>query len=580
MSDDDDFIVFEEESDENNHRIGAPWIILLVDDDPQVHTVTELVLKSFSYKGRPLQFLHAYSGSQAEEILTQRPDIAVIFLDVVMEHSRAGLDLVTWIRTISNNQLVRIILRTGQPGEAPENSVMINYDINDYREKTELSAQRLITSLIAALRSWEALNQLDELNIQLEEKIRIRTQELQARTLELEKNYDFLVKKDKFAKYISSLFQIGMIVFEKNSSSIVYINSIVESIYKIKKTDAYSKTINDFLHFTSTGRYSRNHEAESELEEAFIVLPDHTKIPVIITHKCDFFGNSDLCGYIFLDISSQKALEHLALNKQKLEAIGQLASGIAHELNTPSQYIQDNLEFLKSSFKDLTDYISQGDTLITEKKDELNSILDRIEALKNQFDVSYLLSEIPEALGQSLDGINKISTIVKAMKQFAHPESQMEDRIIDIAKIIDDSIIITKNEWKYNCTIDQNLAAPADVMMGAPNELCQVFINMIVNSVQSIASCHDGRKGIISISSENSADFYILSIKDNGAGIPSDIISKIYDPFFTTKPPGEGSGQGLAIAYSIITSRHKGKIEVNSEKDEGCEFKISLPFQK
>ncbi|MBU1221898.1 response regulator [Myxococcota bacterium] len=578
MSDDDDFIVFEEESDEKIDTTFVPWIVLLVDDDPQVHTVTELVLKSFSYKGRTLEFLHAYSGSQAEEILTQNPDIAVIFLDVVMEHSHAGLDLVNWIRTTANNQLVRIILRTGQPGEAPENSVMINYDINDYREKTELSAQRLITSLIAALRSWEALNQLDELNNQLEEKVRLRTQELQARTRELEQNYDFLVKKDKFAKYISSLFQIGMIVYEKSSSNIVYINSIVENIFKISKTDAYSRTINDFLHFTSTGRYSQNQEKESELEESFIVLPDHTKVPVIISHKCDFFGNSDLCGYIFLDISSQKALEHLALNKQKLEAIGQLASGIAHELNTPSQYIQDNLEFLKSSFKDLTDYISQGDTLISEKKDELNNILDRIEALKNQFDVSYLLSEIPEALGQSLDGINKISTIVKAMKQFAHPESQMEDRIIDIGRILDDAITITKNEWKYNCTINQDLSEPAGSLMGAPNELCQVFINMIVNSVQSINSCPDGRKGIISIQSENSTNFYIISIKDNGGGIPSEIISKIYDPFFTTKPPGDGSGQGLAIAYSIITSRHKGKVEVKSDPGNWCEFKISLPF--
>ena len=138
-----------------------PWKVLVVDDEPEVHAVTRLVLGNFRFADRPLQFLNANSAAQAEAMLREHPDIAVMLLDVVMETDKAGLDLVRTIRERHGNQFVRIVLRTGQPGQAPEQHVIANYDINDYKEKTELTAQKLATTMFAALRSYRDMRMIE-----------------------------------------------------------------------------------------------------------------------------------------------------------------------------------------------------------------------------------------------------------------------------------------------------------------------------------------------------------------------------------------------------------------------------------
>ncbi len=138
-----------------------PWIVLIVDDEPEVHAVTRLVLGNFRFADRPLRFLNAHNAAQAEAILRENPDVAVMLLDVVMETDRAGLDLVRTVRERLGNQFVRIVLRTGQPGQAPEQQVIANYDINDYKEKTELTAQKLATTMFAALRSYRDMRTIE-----------------------------------------------------------------------------------------------------------------------------------------------------------------------------------------------------------------------------------------------------------------------------------------------------------------------------------------------------------------------------------------------------------------------------------
>lgn len=158
---DDDFL-FREETPDNSvvPTPSSPWLILIVDDDPEVHAMTRLVMKKFTYRGRPVQFLSAYSAEEALQVLRNDPGIAVILLDVVMETDDAGLRLVPRIRRELGNDLVRIILRTGQPGQAPEDDVIHAYDINDYKAKTELTAQKLGTATVAALRSYEHILEL------------------------------------------------------------------------------------------------------------------------------------------------------------------------------------------------------------------------------------------------------------------------------------------------------------------------------------------------------------------------------------------------------------------------------------
>lgn len=166
-------LIFAEEDHEAESRSAMPpWEVLIVDDDQFVHQVTTLVLKDFSFKGRELDFISAYSGREAMRILEERDDVALVLLDVVMEENDSGLKVARWIREDHNDHFVRIILRTGQPGQAPENEVITRYDINDYKEKTELTTQKLFSAVTTALRSYADLQSIERNRKGLEMVIR------------------------------------------------------------------------------------------------------------------------------------------------------------------------------------------------------------------------------------------------------------------------------------------------------------------------------------------------------------------------------------------------------------------------
>ena len=188
MNPQDDELIF---ADEISSPAGGPtgqpaapeapkgaWKVLVVDDEPQVHTVTKLVLRDLTFKGKKIEFCDAYSATEAKKVLAENPDVCLALVDVVMEEDDAGLRLVEYIRDIMNNKAIRIILRTGQPGYAPEKEVIIDYDINDYKEKTEMSAQKLITCVITAIRNYEYIDALNRLTEELEQKVADRVAEL------------------------------------------------------------------------------------------------------------------------------------------------------------------------------------------------------------------------------------------------------------------------------------------------------------------------------------------------------------------------------------------------------------------
>lgn len=178
--DEDDVMSFLAEDDIDQQHVSGSWKLLIVDDEPEVHEVTRLALRDFVFQQHKLEFISAYSGAQARTVLQQHTDIALILLDVVMESEHSGLELVSYIRDTLQNKLVRIVLRTGQPGQAPEQQIVLQYDINDYRAKTELSLQRLTTTVVSALRAYIAIKELDNLNRTLEDKVAERTAQLQA----------------------------------------------------------------------------------------------------------------------------------------------------------------------------------------------------------------------------------------------------------------------------------------------------------------------------------------------------------------------------------------------------------------
>ncbi|MEG4044674.1 ATP-binding protein [Microcoleus sp. Pol17_C1] len=206
--DSDDEILFADETTEE--KLSESWKILVVDDEAQVHTATEISLRKFVFENKSLTFINAYSAREAKQLIQENPDVAIILLDVIMETDDAGLNFVKYVREVLGNQLVRIILRTGQPGQVPEKSIIINYDINDYKTKTELTTSKLYTTMLTALRSFS-------LSHKLQSEIERREQVEKALRISQEKEYQKSLALEHFVKELQDT-QLQLVQSEKMSS--------------------------------------------------------------------------------------------------------------------------------------------------------------------------------------------------------------------------------------------------------------------------------------------------------------------------------------------------------------------------
>ena len=268
-------------------------------------------------------------------------------------------------------------------------------------------------------------------------------------------------------------------------------------------------------------------------------------------------------------LEERDRLEDNLRQAQKLEAIGQLAAGIAHEINTPTQYVGDNLRFLKESFGELDSLLGQ---LVEVGGDAASKLI-------GEADFDYLKEEIPRALNQSLEGVDRVAKIVRAMKEFSHPAR--EKTATDLNRAIQSTITVASNEWKYVAEIEMDLDTNLPAVHCSPAEFNQVVLNMIVNAAHAISDVvGDGGKGKgkIRVRTRSDGDFAIIEISDSGSGMPAHVQQRIFEPFFTTKEVGKGTGQGLAIAHNVIVDKHGGTIKVASSPGAGTTFSIRLPI--
>lgn len=269
----------------------------------------------------------------------------------------------------------------------------------------------------------------------------------------------------------------------------------------------------------------------------------------------------------FRDISPLKAAEREALQSSRMASVGQLAAGIAHEINTPIQYIGDNLRFIADSMADIAVAVSAG-------RQSGNAEFER--AL-DEHDVAYLLDEVPRAVSQSLDGVGQVARIVLSMKEFSHPGSTNKT-MADINRALDSTITVSRNTWKHVAQITTDFAADLPPVPCYAGELNQVFLNIIVNAAHAIEAAGRNDAGAIHVTTRAQDGFVAVTISDNGTGIPESVRDKIFDPFFTTKEVGKGTGQGLAISRDVVVVKHGGRIEVNSRDGEGASFTVWLPL--
>ncbi len=278
-----------------------------------------------------------------------------------------------------------------------------------------------------------------------------------------------------------------------------------------------------------------------------------------------------------------QAAQAMLLQSQKMESIGQLAAGMAHEINTPIQYVADNVRFVLRSYGPVINAAELAFTLLDDwKKGQVcDADVAACDAAFKRLKFDYIRDNVPAALSQSLEGLNRVASLVAAMKDFSHPSSSTKE-FIDISDVITVATTVARNEWKYVADLQVTIPPDFPQVPCLRNEVGQAIMNLVVNAAHSIAElAHkrgDFEKGRIAIDVRKNEDWAEIRVSDTGAGIAPEIRSRVFDPFFTTKPVGRGTGQGLAITYSYIVDKHEGQISFESEVGRGTTFLIRLPL--
>ncbi|EGY26513.1 sensory box protein [Desulfovibrio sp. A2] len=287
------------------------------------------------------------------------------------------------------------------------------------------------------------------------------------------------------------------------------------------------------------------------------------------------------------DVSERLMLQAQLLQAQKLESIGQLASGIAHEINTPIQFVGDNARFLGTAATALDATIAGYDGLLRRAVsgpgcDDGGTLLDEAARLREQHDVDFVLAELPAAVRQVQEGVERVSGIVRALREFSHPDAGGKTPV-DINAGLANTVTVCRNEWKYVADVRLDLAPDLPLVQGHAGDLNQVFMNLLVNAAHAVGDrlrdqgAEQDERGVITVSSRVADGAVVVAVRDDGTGIAPNVLPRIFDPFFTTKEVGRGTGQGLAIARNLVVNKHGGRLEVESEPGRGTLFTVHLP---
>lgn len=271
-----------------------------------------------------------------------------------------------------------------------------------------------------------------------------------------------------------------------------------------------------------------------------------------------------------------------SMQSQKLQAIGQLAAGVAHEINTPIQYIGDNVSFLQSAFADFQRLVEAMGAAIEAARDKplTTERAAELERLVSEVDSEYLADEIPHSIAQALDGVGNVARIVSAMKEFAHPrEGRMSPH--DLNRALKGVVTVARNEWKYVAEVQLDLDDNLPAVSCLPGEINQVFLNLLVNAAHAVADKGgDGVLGTIAIRTRALDGTVEVRVEDSGTGVPQSVIDRIFDPFFTTKKVGRGTGQGLSIARATVVEKHGGELTLETDPGRGTTFIVRLPIEQ
>jgi PAS domain S-box-containing protein len=280
------------------------------------------------------------------------------------------------------------------------------------------------------------------------------------------------------------------------------------------------------------------------------------------------------------EITERKRTQAELLASRHMALLGTLAAGVAHEINTPIQFVGDSLEFLRDSTGDLLALLDRLQELrrVVLAGTPPSEAIEEARIVEEEADLPYLRENIPSAFERCLDGLQRVRTIVRSLKDFAHPSEETMSPS-DINRAVETTLTIATNEYKYVAEVRMDLGElpPVTCYLG---EISQAILNIVVNAAHAIAAVVAGteKKGLITVRTRREGETVVIAISDTGTGIPESIRSRVFDPFFTTKEVGKGTGQGLAIAFSAVTNRHGGELTFESQVGRGTTFFIRLPI--
>ncbi len=324
---------------------------------------------------------------------------------------------------------------------------------------------------------------------------------------------------------------------------------------------------------TWRGRLINRRKDGTEFEEQAIISP-----------VLDQSGR--IASYVAVkhDLTESKQLEAQLLQAQKLESIGQLAAGIAHEINTPTQFVSDNTTFLTESLDGLVRLLGEYDGLLEAARQGAVSPtqIESIDQLRDEIALDMLLDEIPDALQQSAEGLERIADIVRAVKRFSHPGAE-EKELIDLNEALRTTGMVSRNEWKYVARLELALDDDLPLVPGYPGDLNQVFLNLIVNAAHAIAEQvgampSEEERGTIAVGARRDGAWVEVAVTDTGCGMSEEVQRRACDPFFTTKKVGRGTGQGLYIAHDVVVNKHGGRLQIESNPGRGTTLRVYLPL--
>lgn len=290
-------------------------------------------------------------------------------------------------------------------------------------------------------------------------------------------------------------------------------------------------------------------------------------------------GNLTIFTMLVRDLSRRKMLEARLGQAQKMESVGQLAAGIAHEINTPIQFVGDNIQFLQGAFDDIGLLIDLFEQLVeaVQTHSPTEGLLKQIAEQSEIADLPFLRGEFPGAIKQSLQGIERVASIVRAMKEFSQPSSESKTSV-DINHAIENALAVTIGQYREIASVETSLDPSLSPVVCLSGQINQCLLNILANAFEAIAEHCEPGTGKFHITTRRDGDNVEIRFADNGPGISSEIIERIFEPFFTTKEVGKGTGQGLAFVYDVIVDKHDGAIHAQSQPGGGTTFVISLPI--